>query len=58
MLVVKKKFLGINMSNGIVGNFNSSDITHANAKKYYEGGFTHIFNDVCDKCTKIKCICK
>ncbi len=58
MLRIKKKFLNKNMSNGIVGNFNTSDINEKNANKYFKGGFKHIFDEICDKCEKIKCICK
>ena len=55
---IKKKFQNITMSNGIVGTFNSADITPLNMDKYLKGGFAHIFEDVCYKCEKLKCNCK
>tara|TARA_R110001632_G_scaffold225288_1_gene358188 strand:+ start:358 stop:534 length:177 start_codon:yes stop_codon:yes gene_type:complete len=58
MLRVKKKFKNKTMSNGIVGTFNSSDITEANINKYNKGGFSHIFESFCEKCDKVKCVCK
>ena len=55
---IKRKYRNTVMSNGIVGTFNSADITDKNMDKYLKGGFSHIFEDFCSKCDKLKCICK
>jgi hypothetical protein len=58
VLRIKKKFKNKTMSNGLLGYFNSSDITIDTINKYMEKGFAHIFEEVCDTCEKLKCKCK
>jgi len=49
MLRLKKKYVNKNMSNGILGNFNTSEINESNIYKYIKGGFSHIFEEVKEK---------
>lgn len=58
MLKLKKKYESRTMSNGILGKFNTNDIKEGAESFYYDNGFSHIFNEVCNKCEKVKCICK
>lgn len=54
MKQIKKQFQNKTMSNGLLGVFNSSDITPLNIEKYLKGGFAHIFEDVSEKKNKKK----
>ncbi len=58
MLAIKTKYKNKTMSNGIVGVFNTSDIDTSNSQRFYNSGFKHIFNIICDKCELKKCICE
>ncbi len=57
MLVLKKKYRGVTMSNGKLGKFNTNDIDKGNELYYFNNGLEHIFDEVCDKCEKKKCVC-
>ncbi len=57
MLRIKKKYRSKSMSSGKFLKFNTNDLDEKQFQYYFDNGFAHIFDVLCDKCEKVKCIC-
>lgn len=55
---LKKEYKGLLLSNGNVKQFNTNDITDDMILYYEKQGFAHLFEEICDECKYVICICE
>ena len=58
MKKLKKEYKGKLLSNGLIREFNASDITDDMILFYEKNGFAHLFVEICDECKLVKCKCE